>query len=172
MSTMQAALRKAGLSDAPVTPEVQPTFEHLARKPGEITARESLWSGGIVEIKIPATARVITADTPHGPLKYLQFAQFVKGGAVNLHVHADKPEQFAGKKIVARAEVFRKNYKDGRSFLYVDLHPAKDADPTHRLAVMDVVPGVTSWNEVATVFDTPRPLCGAVVIVGHGEKFR
>ena len=179
MATLQSALRSAGLSVS--SPEATQVASDLTqdypkietRQPVAVLKRELLWDSGTIEMKIPANVCVMTIGTDNGPVTYLQFAHFIKGGAVNLHVHTDNPQQFAGQKIIARAKVFRKDCKDGRSFIYVDLHPfnREIIKPTHRLTTMNVTPGVTSWAPTATVFLTPAPLQGAVVIVGHDQKF-
>src|SRR3989344_4217751 len=134
------------------------------RQPVAVLKRELLWQGGIIEIKIPAVCR----DGAFEDIKFIQFARFVKGGVVNFFVHNDNPTQHCGKIITASVQVFRKEHADGRSFLYVDLLPTT-AQATHRLTVMDAIPGVTSWTPFATVLLTPAPLQGAVVIVGRDE---
>ena len=164
MASLQSALRSAGLSTAPDVPE-QPRVQ--VRQPVAVLKRETLWEGGIIEIKIPAVCREGALEN----IKFIQFPRLVKGGVINFFVHDDNPAQHCGKTITASAQVFRKEHADGRSFLYVDLRPTT-APATHRLTVMDAIPGVTGWAPAATVFLTPTPLQGAVVIVGRDEKFR
>lgn len=173
MATLQTALRKAGLSAS--SPEAIQIASDLTQdyskietqQPVAVLKRELLWSGGIIEIKIPGVCR----EGAFEDIRFIQFARFVKGGVVNLFVHDDNPTQHCGKVITASVQVFCKEYADGRTFLYVDLRPmTKPA--THRLTVMDAIPGVTSWAPTATVLLTPAPLQGAVVIVGREEKFR
>ena len=164
MASLQTALRSAGLSSAPDAPE-EPKIQ--VRQPVAVLKRELLWSGGIIEIKIPPVCRGGAFED----IKFIQLARFVKGGVVNFFVHSQKPTLYCGKTFTASVEVFCKKHADGRSFLYVDLKPTT-AQATHRLTVMDAIPGVTSWAPFATVLLTPAPLQGAVVIVGHGEKFR
>ncbi len=161
MATIQSALRNTGLSDASDVPE----------QPSPVVKRELLWSGGVIQIKVPATARKMRLQTPSGEVCYLQFPQLIRGGVVNIHVHADKLDDYLGKKIITEVCVFRKEHENGRSFLYVDMYPMKDdTQVTNRLAVMQMVPG-TQFTEGALVFETPAPLQGAIVIVGDDQKF-
>ncbi|MSR70716.1 hypothetical protein EXS62_01615 [Candidatus Kaiserbacteria bacterium] len=143
------------------------------RPPVAVAKRDLLWSGGVVQLKVPANARTLSAPNPEGgAICYLQFPQVVKGGMVNIHVHTERPDDYVGKKVTAKTEVFVKEHQDGRRFVYIDLKPvADDTEPTHRLAVMQMVPGVTRFADGALVFETPAPLQGAVVIVGHDQKF-
>src|SRR3990167_7062365 len=127
MASLQTALRSAGLSSAPDAPE-EPKIQ--VRQPVAVLKRELLWSGGIIEIKIPAVCR----EGAFEDIKFIQLARFVKGGVVNFFVHNQKPTLYCGKTITASVEVLCKKYADGRAFLYVDLRPiTKPA--THRLVV-------------------------------------
>ena len=164
MASLQTALRSAGLSSAPDAPE-QPKIQ--VRQPVAVLKRELLWEGGIIEVKIPAVCREGAFEN----IKFIQFPRLVKGGVVNVFLHSHDTAKYCGKTVTASAQVFRKEHAAGRSFLYVDLLPTT-APATHRLTVMDATPGVTSWAPAATVFLTPPPLQGAVVIVGRDEKFR
>ncbi len=169
MSTLQAALLKAGVTSSVIgTTEAQPDLSRFEHKPLEIVEREMLWTG-VVQMKVPANARLTTAETDNGPIEYLQFGMMVKGGFVNVHVRANKPKQFASKNVVARAELRQKNSKDGRSFLYIDLFPTTEA-PTHQIKVVGEAPKMP-WAKDVTLFETPVPLKGMVAVVEHDKNF-
>ncbi len=169
MSTIQSALRNAGLSSAPDTPE-QPKIR--VRQPVAVLKRELLWKGSVVVVKVPKDARVTQVSNPVGDLSYAQFPQLVRGGVVNMHIHTGTPADLIGKTIKASVEVYKKEHADGREFIYVDFHPIADDTPvTHRLAVMQMIPGITRFAKEALVFETPAPLQGAVVIINHDQKF-
>ena len=139
-----------------------------ASVPGVVTERKSLWNG-IVRIKVPANARYFNINIGGEQIKYLRFPRLVPGGVVNLHLHGDKPETYRSRNIVAKAEVFCKRHEDGREFLYVDLHPQEGMQVTHRLGVMSN-DGNPRWPEGSTVFETPGPLNGAIVITSPDGK--
>ena len=153
MATLQTALRSAGLSSAPDAPE-QPKIQ--VRQPVAVLKRELLWSGGIIEIKIPAVCREAAFEN----IKFIQFARTVKGGFLNFFLHSQDPTRHCGKTITTSVQVFCKEHADGRSFIYVDLLPTT-APATHRLVVE---PRHVFDIKDAAVFQTPTPLQGTIVI--------
>src|SRR4051812_24828663 len=77
---------------------------------------EQLWSGGVIELRVPAKARAGVYD------QGLQFVRNTLGGVVNMFVHTDDTS-CRGKLISAEIKVMMKKMGDGRSFLYFDLKP-------------------------------------------------
>ncbi len=126
----------------------------------EVIKRESLWRGGIVEIKIPLVCREGMTNDLH----FIQFARTVKGGLINFFVRDENPIQHCGRTITAEAEILRKEYADGRSFVYVDLRPAPDKAATLRLIVEQKLNLSVPRNEVLFAAQTTLPLEGIVVI--------
>lgn len=125
----------------------------------EVTKRESLWRDGVISIKIPSVCREGAFQDIH----FIEFARFVKGGAVHFYVRSDDPTQHCGKTITAEVEVMCKDLADGRSYLYVDLRPTTER-PTHRLIVEPRLNLSVPQGQTLFQFQTPAPLEGIVVI--------
>ena len=140
------------------------------RAPVPVKKRELLWSGGTVEIKVPVDARYGEfKDGKGNTLPFLKFARSVKGGMINFFVHNHKLE-CRGRKIKAEVQVWRKEFEDGREFLYIDLRPVLQDTPfTHRLVVMSGAPG-TWLSQDGAVFETPWPLQAAIILTAPGKK--
>ena len=135
-----------------------------------VTERECLWKGGTVLITVPVSARAWEFPSSEGGGRYVQFTKDMKGGVVNLFVHAERPGQFRGKKIVANVEIWKKTLVDGREYLYVDLRPVADAKPTHRLVVIAVEKKGLKIDDLSIAFGTPAPLVGTIVFAPIGSK--
>lgn len=130
--------------------------------------RTLLWSGGIVELKIPSTIKTTAIDLDGRSLSFAQFARNIRGGVVNIFVHTDEPATYAGRRIAGEVEVWKKVLADGRSFIYIDIKPV-DRVPalciaTHRLIVEQKLDLSVHPNEVVFSVQTPSPLEGIVVI--------
>jgi hypothetical protein len=134
-----------------------------ARAPVPVLGRTVLSEDGVVEVKVAKDAIVRTVPNGAETLKYAQFKRCVNGGVVNLFLHADTPAAYLGKSVRAKAQVIRKDFIDGRSFLQVDLHLVpKETALTHKLVV---TPGLRLPIPAGGVaFETPKPLEGTVTI--------
>ena len=158
--------------------DIYKAIDRVAKaKPAQVANRECLWRGGSISIMVPASARPGRFPAPGSRglspwcAQYAQFTQNVKGGVVNLFVHDENPTLFLGKKIVADAEVWQKELKDGRKYLYVDLRPvAAGTKPTHRLVVMSVKKEELQLQDDFITFQTPEPLVGTIVVAPVGSK--
>lgn len=135
--------------------------------------RTLLWDGATVSMKIPTDAKEgsYPADEDNPPNRFVQFVQNVKGGVVNFFYHGDNPELACGTRVIANVEIWRKALPDGRQFLYVDLDPPvkPDAAITHRIAVMSCKASDIDGSSL-TVFETPEPLQGVVVVAPVESK--
>lgn len=141
-----------------------------ASSPVAVLERKMLWNGGIITIAVPATAEEGEYPSDAGPNKFVRFAQNVKGGVVNFFVHDTEPTRLCGTRITAEVEVWQKTLADGREFLYVDLDPTSNAMPVmHRLAVMSCKASDIDGSGL-TVFKTPEPLQGVVVVAPAESK--
>lgn len=143
-----------------------------------LVSRELVWDqGAIVKIKVPTGAMRSSFEGQNAKgegvkIKYFVFDQTVKNGSVRCHVHLrgeDTPE-LRGKSIVAKAQVWKKTFSNGRQYLYIDFHPVeKNVEVTHRLGVLPQASEVTpvkGW----TIFETPRPMQGAIVFAPPDAK--
>jgi hypothetical protein len=134
-----------------------------ARVPGTITGRKVLWTGGIIEITVPKVVRagMFLDNDKDIEIPFIQFARTVKGGMVNLFIHTDTPDAYAGKTIHANLKIHQKDYEDGRSFINIDLEPV-EGPPTKRLLIEDRTR--LSAPDDSVVFDTPAPLLARIII--------
>ncbi len=133
------------------------------RVPSKVLERKLLWEGGVVKITIPAKAKEGFVENPEGDICFLQFAESVDGGLINIFLHTSEPETYRGNRITAAIEVWQKSFEDGRAFLFIDLHPvADDVTITHKLQITFGRPGV--WSNNLVVFKTPLPQKGAVIL--------
>ncbi len=144
-----------------------PTASAHIHVPGIV--RETLHTGPIVRMKVPAGANGGSYVKDDEEIPFLQFCQNIRGGVVNFFVHTSDC-RLLGKVVTATASVLQKTLQDGRQYLYVDLVPIADDTPvTHRLAVMNDIDG--SWNnEDHLVFPTPEPLAGIIIFAPPGAK--
>lgn len=132
--------------------------------------RETVHAGGeVVSMKVPLNAREGLFPSPEGNNQYLQFAQNVRGGAVNIFVHGTEPARFRGMRVTAKVSVLKKTLEDGRRFLHINLLPV-DEPRTHRLAVMSESDVILEEGFVS--FKTPDPLEGKIVLAPLGSKIR
>jgi hypothetical protein len=139
------------------------------RAPIAVTNRELLWSGGVIEISVPADAAERRYTEMEDDVHYLQFSRNIKGGVVNCFVHTNDTS-FLGKKITAEIAVMRKTLVDGRTYLYIDLRPVERTTIiTHRLAIVANEPGMWSGNDWV-MFETPSPLRGAIILSAPDAK--
>lgn len=136
--------------------------EATSPKPTNEATRTLLWSGGVVEMKVFDRAKAGYFGEGDDRIDFIQFAVGVPGGLVNMFVHSTEYEKYVGKHVIAEATVHRKEFKDGRAFLYVDLLPT-DKKPTHWLTARPRKEGATH-SPGAVVFKTPEPLRGEIVI--------
>lgn len=101
-----------------------------------VADRETLWTGGIVTMKVPPAANMGCYPKDGDEVPYLQFPRYVRGGVVNVFVHTDNAA-LRGTTITAGASIMKKTMIDGREYLYVDLVPVdNDVAPTHFLDVV------------------------------------
>lgn len=139
-----------------------------ARPRVAVVGREMLWTGGIVEMKVPADATEGVYNGDGEEIHYLTFDCGVKGGVVKCFVHTDDPS-CCGRKIKAEIMVMSKTLADERTYLYVDLRPVMDTVLlTHRLAIMPNEPGM--WANYELRFETPHPLRGAIILAAPDAK--
>ena len=153
--------------------DAAPQAASSPRIPGKIVKRELLWSGGVIQVKVPVESATGCFKQGEKEIRFLRFARHVKGGVVNFFVHdAGDLELFLGQKITAEVRVYRKDYEDGRKFLYIDLlRVVAPQRVTHRLAVMPGTPGMqVPRPEGSVVFETPLPLHGAIVIAAPDQN--
>lgn len=135
--------------------------------------RETVHAGGeVVSLRVPLDAREGSFPSPEGNNPYLQFAQNVRGGAVNIFVHGTEPARFRGTRVTAKVRVLKKTLADGRSFLHINLLPVQEdtVSRTHRLAVMSESDVILEEGFVS--FKTPDPLEGMIVLAPLGSKIR
>lgn len=145
--------------------------------PVTVLKRELLWGGGAIAIKIPTDAEEGQYPSDVGPPnRFLRFPQNVKGGVVNIFCHLDpneEPESVRGKKFILDVGIWRKTLSDGRQYLYVDLDTPISKDSTlvtDRLAVMSCKASDIVQQEGLTVFETPAPLDGVIVVTPAESK--
>ncbi len=133
--------------------------------------REVLLEVGTISIRVPVDAREGEAPLPEGAMKYVQFAQCVRGGMVNFFVHGANPARFREKRIIAKTTILKKTLPNGQEYLHVDLLPIDDqaSRPTHRLAVMSGGREIAE-REGQILFLTPKPLGGVIVLAPVGSK--
>lgn len=140
-----------------------------ASVPTTIVHRTILHSGPIVRIKVPSGALAGVYMSGENNVPFIQFSRNIRGGRVNLFVHAPSDSMF-GQSVTAKATVLKKTLEDGREFLYVDLQPvAAHTQVTHRLAVLSNNVGYCSSGD-HLVFETPEPLSGLVIFVPPDAK--
>ncbi|MDP1689634.1 MAG: hypothetical protein Q8L52_00270 [bacterium] len=133
--------------------------------------RQILWSGGVISINVPPSAKEGEYPSAIGPKKFVKFAQGVKGGVVNFFVHDEDPARFCGKQIIAGIEIWQKTLVDGRKFLYVDLDLAQYAMCIpNRIAVMSVLEKDLVFQDGMVAFETPSPLQGVIVVARADGK--
>ena len=135
------------------------------RAPREVIERQKIWEGGTVELTVPGNAKYHEAEIAGQNLRYLRFAHFLKPGAMNIFVHAENPKGYLGKKVVATMELWSKILEGGQVYYYIDLRPLTGhAAPTHKLTVVQGPCPERYKTPHFTVFETPAPCVGAVVL--------
>lgn len=126
-----------------------------------VVSRETLWSGGIVAIRIPASVTPGSYPKDGKDIPFLQFSRCVRGGCVNLFVHTD--DMSLRGPIVAGVSVMKKTLSDGREYLYVDLVPVEnDVAVTHFLDI--VSRGEREPSPDDPVFETLGHIDGLVIL--------
>ena len=136
-----------------------------------VTKREVVWQGAVVNLRVPATANESVYVDSQVAIPYLHFAHSVKNGNVHCHILLDgETPDLRGEYVTAAVSVLKKTMSNGQEALYVDLRPVQDSTPvTHRFGVIsrvfDLIPA-ESW----TVFETPKPLRGAIVFTPPDAK--
>ena len=114
-------------------------------------------------VLVPSRVLVESANLPTGKIRYLRYAHSVKGGNVYVHVHADEPDQFKGRQITARCELWKRTNADGTQDLYIDLYPVTETTARHRLCVTNgEVPRRYAFSRQ---FSVPAPKQGQVIFV-------
>ena len=144
-----------------VAPGTAPTTSSPPRVPVAVTKRIREWSGGVIWIKVPKVVRTGTFKDDQVEIPFIQFARPVPGGVVNIFMHTADVEKYVGREITAKAEVHYKEMADGRAFYHIDLYPT-DEPASHQLIVEPRQNTVSPAK--ATVFKTPSPLQGEIVI--------
>lgn len=131
--------------------------------PAPIKSRETLWTGGIVKMKVPSFINDGVYDNGEEELSYLHFFRPIRGGGVNMFVHSDDT-RLVNTTIRASVTVIKKIFTDGREYLHIDLKPVPDDTPvTHRLSIMNK--GQGSWDDGShLIFETPPPLSGLIIL--------
>jgi hypothetical protein len=154
MSQLTAALTDTGSTNEPP-----------ARIAPEVTNRELIWDGGIVEIHIPTRNKTGTFKGSV-EITYLQFPTNVSGGVINMHVHGERPSQWAGRKITARVELWEKQLNNETGYFYIDLHPQK-SPATHQMRIesADADGKLPDWvNSEELVFEPSFPPLKVAVV--------
>lgn len=137
--------------------------------PVPVIARETLYTGAVVKIKVPIGATDGSYSNGDEEIPFLRFCHNIRSGRVNFFV-CTKDTALLGRTITAVASVLKKTLEDGREYLYVDLTPVSNDTPiTHRLTVMNNIDG--SWNsDDHLIFETPAPLNGIIIFAPPGAK--
>jgi hypothetical protein len=116
--------------------EVSESPRRPARK---VIDRKRLWEGGTVSLSVPVKRFVTHHQLEVGgeKLDYIQFGLPVRGGVINVYVHAENAIDYAGKKVVGMLEVWEKEMEGGARFLYLNLRPDPGVvNPTNRLTIV------------------------------------
>lgn len=129
--------------------------------PAPVFGRETLHTGSVVKIKIPAGATDGAYPSGDEMIPFLKFCRSIRGGVVNFFVHTTD-SALRGMTIRASASLRMKTFEDGRKFLYVDLIPVDSNTPiTHVLNVMSSGDRSCDIRD-HLVFTTPAPLFGVI----------
>lgn len=131
--------------------------------------RTLLIEGIIASVKIPKKAKL--GSLPNNPsVKYFQFAFYLKGGCINVFLHSDDVS-LIGTFVRAHVEVHHKEFKDGRGYIHVDLHPVvgkvKETNNLFFVPHMDVE-RLPHWQVLET---SPEQGKGLIIIADVGESY-
>ncbi len=98
--------------------------------------RQKIASGWIVRAYVSGHLKVVTCNDDAGKntIEYIPLLYRSDSGSIMRHVRGQNLSQFIGKKITARAELWKKTFPDGRSVMYLDLYPV-DEPRTHKVRV-------------------------------------
>ena len=139
-----------------------------SKAPREVLKRDLLWDGGTVQITIPRDGHLGTYNGGVAPIWFYQFSKDVSGGKLNIFVHGDKPQQWQGKKLVAKAQLWNKALAGGSEFFYIDLHPEARAAPTYQLDIISPNGDgdLPAWCKLGerTIFEASAPPLRAIVV--------
>jgi len=150
------------LHTIPDRPRMQPT------KRSALQERELLWEGdATVAVKIVAV-QIHEGKFVGNP--YIQLPGFaVRGGEVRryFHVLTGEARQVLGKTLTCKARVWRKQFDDGRQYVYIDYyHTGGGERPTHLIRAFpgSDVPPINALGDIVESFDLPNPCDGRLII--------
>lgn len=145
---------------------VEPATSAVPRVP--VIAREFVFSGPIIEVRVAADARAGVYEHEELTIPYLQFPRAIPNGRVNLFIHTD--QDLRRRTITAQAEVYMKRLADGREYFYLDLKPV-DAAATHRLGILPAGAISSADHPDWKVIETTGPVKALIVFADPEAKF-
>ena|SRR3989344_3047036 len=122
----------------------------------------------VVTLTVPVRGNVERRNLPEGQITFYSFGYSVRGGSVSAHLRTEEPDQHKGRKIRARAEVWKKRRENGDCEIFIDLYPVEER-PTYRMCVTEAeaIPPRYCRGPVRT-HQVPKPKQGLVIFAAIG----
>lgn len=120
-------------------------------------------AGEVVGINVPKSAVQRSYRSGGQLVRYLDFYQNVKGGAINLFVHDPNPSRFLGARIYAEVEIWEREIVGGKKNLQVNLRPT-EKHPTHRMSIVQIAADIVLQNDQRLIGGSGPHLQGGILL--------